>query len=111
MAILFLSLTSGVDSHLALPRQHGLLGVFLADGLVPRRDTGERVSHFLVPQMVAQERMMFNGAVSHLSPEDGPCQEVMQMLKVVEGTQDSEIGCQRHYRPIWSHPGHWGLMG
>ena len=42
--------------------------------------------------MVARERMMFNGAVGILSPRGWPCQEDVQVLKVVEGTKGWELG-------------------
>ena len=68
------------------------LGVFLADGLFPSRRHRRESQSLPVPEMVAQEHMMFNGAVGILSPRGWPCQEDVQVLKVVEGTKRWELG-------------------
>ena len=64
------------------------LGVFLADGLFPSKRHSREGQSLPVPQMVTQERVMFHGAVGIWRPRGWRCQEVVQMLKVVEGTKE-----------------------
>ena len=85
------------------------LGVFLADGLFPSRSHRRESQSLPVPQMVAREHMMFNGAVGILSPRGWPCQEDVQVLKVVEGTKGWELGVKDttdQYEP----PCHWASL-
>lgn len=80
------------------------LGVFLADGLVPSKRHRRESQSLPVPQMAAQERMMFNSAVAILSPGGWAMPRSHADAESGGGNTGIGIGCQRHYRPIWSHP-------